>query len=160
MSRSADGAAGQAPELGSGQAPDLSAELYVALGRLVRSLRREPGEAVLSVGLVSALRQLSEHGPMRATALAEGEGIATASMTRIVQALEERELVRRTPDPTDGRAQIVELTDAGRAVFAEGAGVRVAALRRRIASLDAGERAALTAAMPVLRRLEEPVEER
>ena len=46
-------------------------ELYVALGRLVRSLRREPGEAVLSVGLVSALRQLSEHGPMRATALAD-----------------------------------------------------------------------------------------
>ena len=136
---------------------DLPAELYVVLGRMIRSLRREPGEARLTVGLFSALRQLTEHGPMRATALAELEGISGASMTRVLNALEERELIRREPDPTDGRAQVVHLTDAGRSVLAEGAGARVAALRRRIQALDPDEQVVLEAALPVLARLGEPV---
>lgn len=132
---------------------DLPAELYVALGRLVRSLRREPGAGPLSVGLVSALRQLVDHGPMRATALAELEGIAGASMTRVLHALEERDLVSRQPDPTDGRALVVHLTEEGRAVITEGSTVRVAALRRRIEALGPDERVALEAAVPVLERL-------
>lgn len=138
---------------------DLPAELYVVLGRLVRSLRREQGEAQLSVGLVSALRQLSDNGAMRATALAEAEGIAAASMTRVLNALEERDLIRRTPDPSDGRAQLVQLTETGRRALAEGAGVRVAALRRRIAALSDAERRALEGALPALARLEMRVDE-
>lgn len=139
------------------EANDLSAELYVVLGRLVRSLRREPGDGPLSVGLVSALRQLTDHGPVRATALAELEGISGASMTRVLNGLEERGLIVRQPDPSDRRAQVVRLTDAGRTVVAEGSGVRVAALRRRIDALEPDQRAALEAALPVLARLEESI---
>ena len=142
------------PDLGG-----LPGELYVTLGRVVRSLRREDGEAPLSVGLFSALRQLADHGPMRATALAEAEGVAGASMTRVLNALEDRGLVRREPDPTDGRALLVHLTEPGRQIGAAGAGVRVAALRRRIAMLSDVQRAALQAALPVLALLEEPVSE-
>jgi len=138
-------------------AEDLPAELYVVLGRLVRSLRRESGEGPLSVGLVSALRQLVDHGPTRATALADLEGISGASMTRVLNALEERGLVLRQPDPTDGRAQVVHLTEAGRTVLAEGSGVRMAALRRRIQALEPEQQVALEVALPVLARLEESV---
>lgn len=136
---------------------DVASELYVALGRLVRSLRGEHGDQQLGVGMVSALSQLAGAGPMRASALAEAERISPASMTRVLNVLESRGLVRRTADATDGRAQIVALTGSGEQVLAEGREAKLAALGRRVEALSADQRQALAAAVPVLALLAEPV---
>src|SRR3954465_9785210 len=100
---------GKAP---TSTADDVAARLYVAVGRLVRVLRRT-GTAQVSPGAFSALGALSAAGPLRPGDLAGREGVAAPTMTRIVAGLEEAGYVRRAPDPQDGRAVLVDLTDAG-----------------------------------------------
>jgi len=135
------------------ETPDLAAQLQVRLGRLVRALRKEAGPTDLGAGGISALAMLMKSGPMRASALAEAEGIAPASITRVVNTLESYEFVRRAPDPSDGRAQLVEVTDRGREVLQAGHSAKVDALRARLAALTPAERDAIEAALPVLEKL-------
>lgn len=54
--------------------------------------------------------------PIRLSALAERLHIAARSVTEVVDALAERGLVERRPDPADRRATLVALTDHGRDV--------------------------------------------
>jgi len=134
---------------------DLAPDLYVALGHLVRSLRQEVPSGALGAGGVSALAALARGGPMRASALAEVEGVSGAGMTRILNRLETDGLATRAPDPGDGRAQVVSLTPAGERLIAEGSEVKMAALRRRVGALTDGERTALARAVPLLEKLAE-----
>ena len=131
---------------------DAAARLYVAVGRLVRMLRRT-GTADVSPGALSALASLASGGPCRLGDLAVREGVAAPTMTRIVAVLEEAGLVRRTSDPLDGRAVVVGATDAGTALVQGESFARSSALRRRVAALSAADRAALDAALPVLEAL-------
>jgi DNA-binding MarR family transcriptional regulator len=59
----------------------------------------------------------------------------------------------RVPDPTDGRAALVRITDAGRALLAERNAARAAVLRERLTQLGAGDQHRLAAALPALERL-------
>ncbi|MEV0079282.1 MarR family transcriptional regulator [Nocardia neocaledoniensis] len=52
-------------------------------------------------------------GPMRSGALAEAVHSDASTVSRQVAQLVERGLVRRTADPDDGRATVLEATDAG-----------------------------------------------
>jgi len=64
-------------------------------------------------------------GPQRPGALAELSHADPSTISRQVAELVRRELVRREPDPSDGRASLLAITDAGREVCA-----RVRTLRR------------------------------
>jgi DNA-binding MarR family transcriptional regulator len=141
-----------APETAAG--PE-AARLYVALGRLTRSLRKQVPDAAVGHGALSALATLLHEGPMRLGAIAEAESVSAPSMTRIVGLLEELGHVRRTPDQADRRAQIVELTDSGRELVLHGRAQRMVALSDRLAGLDPEARDALLRALPVLERLSE-----
>jgi DNA-binding MarR family transcriptional regulator len=137
---------------------DAATRLYVAVGRLVRMLRRT-GTADVSPGALSALSSLVSAGPCRLGDLAAREGVVAPTMTRIVAVLEEGGLVRRTPDPQDGRAVLVAASDAGTALVQGESFARSSALRRRVTALPPADRAALDAALPVLEALardEEP----
>jgi DNA-binding MarR family transcriptional regulator len=134
---------------------DLAAQVYLAVVRVARAVRREAPSGTLSASGLSALFALARCGPMRPTALAEVEALAPASATRILQSLEGEGLVRRTPDPSDGRAHLVELSEEGRAVVRQGTETRVDAVRRRLARLPAEDRATLEAALGALGRLAE-----
>jgi DNA-binding MarR family transcriptional regulator len=88
----------------------------------------------------------------RLTVLAVRAGMSHQAMGELVGELEERGLVERVPDPSDGRARLVRLTDEGREVVR--AAVReIAAIERkwirrwRRAGLDGDVRAALEAAL-------------
>lgn len=134
---------------------DLAAQLYLAVVRVSRALRREAPAQTLSAGPLSALFTLARCGAMRPTALAEMEGVAPASMTRILQVLEHDGLIRRTPDPSDGRASLVAITDEGDAVVRQGTETRVDAVRRRLEAISEEDRAAIEAALDALGRLGE-----
>lgn len=135
--------------------PDVT-RLYVALGRLNRTLRREVPDATVGHGALSALATLVDGGPLRVGALAEAEGISAPSMTRILASLEQLGHLRRTPDPDDGRAQLVAATDSGARLVTEGRSRRLVALARRMEGLDASTREQLLAALPALERLSAP----
>ncbi|MEY9895798.1 DNA-binding MarR family transcriptional regulator [Catenulispora sp. MAP12-49] len=66
--------------------------------------------------LLSAVARIS---PARVADVAEAVGIAHTTASRHLTELEKRGLVKRSPDPSDGRVAIIELTDEGtRAVAA------------------------------------------
>jgi DNA-binding MarR family transcriptional regulator len=97
---------------------------FLALEReltvLLRRARASQGEMAREVhpDLESAayglLARLDAHGRLRATELAAYIGVGKATMSRQLRALEELGLVTREPDPADGRAWLVTLTDEGR----------------------------------------------
>ena len=140
---------------------DDSARIYLALGRLNRTLRREAPDAAVGHGALSALATLAQSGPMRLGALAEVEGVSAPSMTRIVASLQDLGHVRRARDPADGRAQVVEVTESGRELVAHGRTQRLRALTERLSRLDAESRGRLLAAVDALEALsaDAPVEQ-
>jgi DNA-binding MarR family transcriptional regulator len=133
-------------------ARDLPARLYLAIGRLSRSLRRT-GTPGLGHGSLSALSTLVHCGEMRLGDLASREGVAAPTMSRIVAALVDTGYVRRDPDPADRRAWLVQATDEGERMVSGVRSTRVQELSRRIDRLGDDERAAITAALPALEKL-------
>src|SRR4029079_4534530 len=65
----------------------------------------------------STLGTLDRDGPARVTALAAAASIGQPAMTELVQRLKRQGLVTRVDDPGDGRAALVTITDAGRALL-------------------------------------------
>ncbi len=79
--------------------------------------RRKVVEATgLPFSRVRALWRL-ERGPRTLAELAHDMGTDAPATTVIINALEERDLVKRAPHPTDRRAKRVSLTSAGRRVL-------------------------------------------
>ena len=93
--------------------------------------------------MVRAIRVLDTHGGVRAKELAEHLRIAPRSVTEVVDALEAKGLVSRTPDPTDRRATVVALTDRGRELSQEVRRLRGAESEKLFRRLSAADRADL-----------------
>jgi DNA-binding MarR family transcriptional regulator len=103
-----------------GADPDVARRAWRAMSDLVLEHDRKAAvsEALgLSFARVRALRRLVEE-PLTLRALAERLSADPPYVTLIVDDLEERGLVQRTPHPEDRRAKLVQLTKAGRAAAA------------------------------------------
>ncbi|MGW4439860.1 MarR family winged helix-turn-helix transcriptional regulator [Streptomyces sp. NPDC004596] len=97
---------------------------FLALEReltvLLRRARANQGEMAREVhpdlesSAYGLLIRLDELGGQRATELAAYIGVGKATMSRQLRALEELGLIAREPDPADGRAWLVTLTEEGR----------------------------------------------
>lgn len=124
--------------------------------RVARQLRRETS-ARMPLGLnlheARALRVIGEAGPLRASELAERLGIAARSATDSVAGLVAGGFVERRPDPADGRAWLLALTDAGHAALDQVARARAAAAARLFGRLSPTEGEQLAA---LLARLADP----
>ncbi|WP_291814288.1 MarR family transcriptional regulator [Cellulomonas sp.] len=131
----------------------LAADLRVTLSRATRRLKAERGEAGLSDPQFNVLAILLREGPTSPGRLAEHERIAAPAMTRTVGCLADRGLVRKDEHPTDGRQVVVSLTAEGEAEVAETRRRRDAWLSARLAGLDTEDRAVLTQAAEILRRI-------
>lgn len=68
----------------------------------------------LSPTASAVLYRLDSEGPVRLTALATTVDVSQPSMTQLIQRLERRGLVERSPDPADRRAALVSITEGGR----------------------------------------------
>src|SRR5690606_34612263 len=114
---------------------------------------RQQGDTGLTPSQMSALTSIDRHGPLTLGALAEREGVAPPSITRVVGKLEEAGLVERGADPADGRVTIVTATAAGRDLLARTRKRKDVWLATRLAELDAGDRRRLAGALDALDRL-------
>ena len=114
---------------------DVAGRLFLAVGRLSRSLRQAGGPG-LGHGSISALATLSAQGPMRLGDLAVKEGVAAATMSRIVAGLVESGYARREPDPVDRRAWLATATEDGERMLSSVRSTRVHELHRRIDRLS------------------------
>jgi DNA-binding MarR family transcriptional regulator len=133
-------------------APDEVARLRLAISRLGRRLRLSTaGE--LTASQLSSLSTVVKRGPLRIGELVVLEAVNPTSLSRIVGRLEERGLLRRTPDPRDGRGAVLEATARGRAILDQVDQERTALLAAVVADLDPGQVAALVSALPALEAL-------
>lgn len=126
--------------------------LRMVLLRLGRRLRQQVHTGVTPSQL-SALSAIENHGPLTLSALAAHENVQPPSISRIVGALEGEGYVDRTPDERDRRAALVQVTAKGRRELSQIRSERDAWLRARLSRLGPEDRAALSAALPVLERL-------
>jgi DNA-binding MarR family transcriptional regulator len=133
----------------------LAGMLRDALTRLNRRVRQTRPVGDLTATQLSALASLELAGALTPRELADTERVRPPTMTKIVARLEERELVQRTPHPTDRRQVILSATPAGRDMLAQFERAREEWLARRVAELTTDEREVLRRAAEILRRVAE-----
>ena len=136
----------------------LATTLRISVSRLARRLRVErtvPGQAepVLSDTQFAALATLEKHGAMSPGELAGHERVQPPSMTRVIAALEQWQLVTRAAHASDRRQVVLTATDAGRDLVIRARRRREAWLAQRLQELSSAEQAALRAAAPILEKL-------
>ena len=127
-----------------------SAELTEKVLAVAHLIRRISMKSLAPLGLTPAqsrtLRLVAgAGGPVRMGEIAARMGIVPRSVTSLVAALEESELVERAIDPDNRRAILVRLTDRGREVFHEISAARVAAGDELFGTLTETEREQLAA---------------
>jgi len=118
--------------------------------RLARRLRQQRGDHGLPLGQLSVLAALDRMGPLTPGALAQHEQVRPPSMTKVLANLADGGWIDRVPDPTDGRQQLISLTDQARTLLYEDRRRRDEWLAEHLLGLDREQRAALRAALPVL----------
>ncbi|MER6723792.1 MULTISPECIES: MarR family winged helix-turn-helix transcriptional regulator [Streptomyces] len=134
----------------------VATELAAVLGRLSRRMRTVGPAGPLTPSQRSVLARLDESGPATTAALARAEFVRPQSMRQTLGALEERGLVTRTPDPSDGRKSVVSATGEGLAALAGARAVTRGWLAEAIAGeLDGRERRTVAEAVALIRRLAE-----
>ncbi|HYA51072.1 MAG TPA: MarR family transcriptional regulator [Streptosporangiaceae bacterium] len=136
----------------------LATALRISVSRLARRLRVERlmpelAEPALSDTQLAALATLERHGAMSPGDLAEHEKVQPPSMTRVIAALVDWDLVTRAPHPTDRRQVILTVTPAGRTLVQKVRRRKEAWLAQRLAELSPQERATLREAAPILEKL-------
>ena len=89
-------------------------ELRVVFSRLRRRLKDFAAGEDLTPSQTAVLIRLWKDGASSTSALAGAERVRPQSMATIVAALDGHGLIRRAPDPDDGRRQVLTLTEAGR----------------------------------------------
>ena len=129
---------------------ELASVLRLAVARLNRRLRTERPVDSLPAGLVAVLATLDRLGPTTPSQLAAAEAVRPPSMTRTIARLEDADLLRREPHPTDGRRVVVALTAAGRDVLFADRRRRQAWFVDHLRALDPAARDVLRAAAPLL----------
>ncbi|WEO99369.1 MarR family transcriptional regulator [Streptomyces sp. FXJ1.172] len=131
----------------------LAAELRLTMGRIVRRLRQAHAVGDVSLSEVSVLARLARTGPDSPGSLAELERVRPQAMATTIAGLEQRGLVRRTPDTADGRRAIVSLTSEGETVVEQRRSESVGRLAHALDEFTPQERQALYDVLPLLDRL-------
>lgn len=129
-----------------------SLRLLISLHRLLRTVRQAAPAGLYPTQLI-VLSQLLQSGPMRVGELAQQVPCSQPTATTMVSHLEAMGLVAREPDPSDGRAIQVTLTERGRDTIISVAHGEAEIITERLAELTPEEAAQVLAVAPLLERL-------
>jgi DNA-binding MarR family transcriptional regulator len=139
------------------QVAELAGELQRVLSKLFSVLRRgdpNKGQAGdLTLAQLSILLTLLDSGPIRMTELAAHERVRTPTTTVAIRRLEKLGLVKRSRDPSDLRAVLVEVTPRGLVQHREALDTRRAFLGDMVEKLTDDDQRTLLAALGSLDRL-------
>ena len=127
----------------------------VMVGLLKLYQFRDRNETVaygLSVSQAYALRALADSGQLAMNALAKELGLTVSSTTRVVDALVERKLVKRSQSPEDRRVWHVALASRGERLWERLEAELLSIDAEVLASLSGAERETLIRTMDALAR--------
>ena len=131
---------------------------------LIRRIRRVIGDRAralhpdLQPATYLLLAHIAERGPVRSARVVEAFGIDKGAVSRQVQHLTDLGLVQRAPDPADGRASLLSVTDTARERLAEVQRQRLARFEERLGGWsDADLRSFAESLARYNASLEEPV---
>jgi DNA-binding MarR family transcriptional regulator len=132
----------------------LAGEVRTEVNRLAYHLRTPATRSGITPTRLTALAALTRYPDgVRQGDLAELMNISAPSMTRLVEILEEAGWVERRRDPADQRCLLLILSPVGHKTLDTLRDESATQLRGELADLSGDERAALAAAVPVLRKL-------
>lgn len=127
-------------ELIPGSPTDVGTQFFSLAHSLKRRINTGYRRAGMSMARLQVLHVLAEYGAIRIGELSEHLDVAARTMTSTVDGLARDGLVERTPDPDDGRAVLVTMTDKGARVFAEATEIRNEYFDEIFALLDPADR--------------------
>ncbi|MFF9279124.1 MarR family winged helix-turn-helix transcriptional regulator [Streptomyces griseosporeus] len=129
----------------------LAEDLRQVIGELVRAVRTVD---TMPSGEAATLGYLDRTGPLTAADLAELRRVTHQAATKSVKELLADGLVRAEPHPTDGRKQLLHITDSGRARLQQERAQRANWLNAAIReALSADEQRQLRECVGLLERL-------
>jgi DNA-binding MarR family transcriptional regulator len=136
---------------------ELVARLRAVIGRLARQLNETSTGEGLTPTQYSVLGLVRGRGPLGLAELTELEGLNPTMLSRIIRVLDEQDLIRRLPDPSDMRAARVEITPDGVQVHERVRERRTRVLSECLGRLPEETAQALLAAVPAMEALAETV---
>ncbi len=132
---------------------EIAALLHEQFSRLTRQLRTLELPQGMTPERMSALSVIDKRGPISVTALAENEMVRPATMSRMVTALVEEGLVKRSEDKNDGRGVLVSTTPKGRRTYQRAQEQRLQHFAEVLDSLSEEQLAAMRSLTTALERL-------
>ncbi len=135
--------------------PDAVAALRTAVLILSRRMRYQPLADELSASEAAVLGRIGREGPQTPGALARAEHVQPPSMTRILERLEGRGLLRRDPRPGDRRQVLISRTPAAEDLVARTREVRTRWLTDLLSTLSPDDIDTVERAAPILAALAE-----
>lgn len=136
----------------------IALELTRVSGRFSRIAGRVPGNGYSLIAW-RVLAELEHSGGARISDLAQGHRVAQPSMTGLVQRLAGEGWVERKPDPSDGRAALVSITEAGRSALDDYRRAAAERVRPHLSELSDFDRATLARAAELMQQLSERIED-
>jgi len=135
----------------------LAEQLHSTAIRLLRAVRRVDQSSGSTAPRLSALSVVVYSGSITLGELAEAEQVRPPTMTRIVKALEEQQLIIKTKDAKDGRIIRISATTKGKKVLLQGRARRIRLLSEQIRGLAVDEQAKLGVAILTLQYMVEKI---
>jgi DNA-binding MarR family transcriptional regulator len=139
-------------------AGDLQRVLSTLFSVLRRGYANRGAAGDLTLAQLSILLTLLETGPIRMTELAARERVRTPTTTVAIRRLEKLGLVKRSRDPSDLRAVLVEVTAEGLIQHREALAARRAHLATMLGKLSDADRGMLIDALLPLEHLADQAE--
>lgn len=131
---------------------ELADRLHSTAIHLLRQVRVQDAASGLAPARLSALSVLVFGSAMSLNDLARAEQVRPPTMSRIVDALESANLIRRTVNPQDRRAVVLEATEKGTAILWQGRKRRVKFLAKHLSRLTESERHKINEAIKAIQK--------
>ncbi|MEV1021724.1 MarR family transcriptional regulator [Streptomyces sp. NPDC050264] len=148
--------AGSADHAACGGPADLTGPVSLALSRVARLHRTAAGRHLRALGLYPGqefvMMQLWDKGPVRQSELIKAVELDPSTVTKTLQRLEQAGHVRRSPDPCDRRAVLVEATEESSGLWYDVAGAWGALEEQTLSGLSARDRDEFTRLLALVER--------